>query len=256
MSDAPKVELTPKQIAAKGRELEQAKWDLPKKFQLTPDLLAKSDEEQARLAAAAALPFGSMSPQDAERARSVVIAENLRNTLDELKRQIGIALTTGKGNLEELREAVIAVRHQRAERLAICGRYDLATAEEPDPVYRDHYLAILEAVWREDDETCSCEDVRGSGEHANITVSRQYVVEEIWSLKHGAVVPLVKCNVCGHLNAVPVIPKQLQQQRALRAKALQLVGQPDAQGRVMSPEQAERTLTAQGHTAAKLLKAK
>lgn len=256
MSDTPKVELTPEQVAAKGREIEQAKWELPKKFQITKEMLAKSDEEQARLAAAAALPFGSMSPQDAERARSVVIAENLRNTLVDLRNQIGIAITTGEGNLEELREAVVAVRHQRAERLAIIGRYDLAAAEEPDPVFKAHYIEILEAVWRDDDEACSCEDVRGSGEHADITVPRHFIKEEIWSLKHSAVVPLVKCNVCGHLNAVPVIPRQLQRQRALRAKALQLVGQPDAQERVMSPEQAARTLTAQGHTAAKLLKSK
>lgn len=253
MSDKPKVELTPEQVAAMGRELEQAKWVLPARFSLTKEMLAKSDEEQARLAATMALPFGSMSPQDAERARAVVIAENLRNTLDDLQKQIGVAITTGEGNLEELREAVIAVKHQRAQYLATIGRYDLAAQIEPQKEYRDHYLAILEAVWRDDEEVCSCEDVRGSGEHANITVPRHFISEDIWSLRHSAVVSLVKCSVCGDMNAVPT-PKHLQQQRALRAKALQLVGQPDAQGRLLSPEQAARALTAQGHTADKLLK--
>jgi len=256
MSDAPKVELTPEQIAAMGRELEQSKWSLPAKFTLTKEMLAKSDEEQARLAAAAALPFGSMSPQDAERARSVVIAENLRNTLIDLRKQIGFALTTGEGNLGELREAVIAVRHQRAQYLATMGRYDLAITEETDPAYRARYLSILEAVYRDDAETCSCEDVRGSGEHTSVSITPLYVREEVFSIKHGQVVFLIACSSCPYLNAVPVIPERLQQQRALRAKALQLVGQPDAQGRVMPPEQAARTLTAQGHTAAKLLRAK
>lgn len=227
------------ELAARGRQIDEEVWRLPEKYRLTPKMLAESDAQQAELAKAANLPFGQMSPQDAERARSVVIAENLRTNLEQVRKLIAAAILSGQGDLKELQAIAVAIRHQRAERLAIIGRYDLAAGEEPDVTYRDRYLKILEAVWRDDEEWCDCPDHRGSGAHAGITVSRQHVVEEIWSMKHAAIMPLLRCGGCGTLNVAP-LPKHIRDQRLLRVRARQLVEK-------LNPTEAAVELTKHGH---------
>lgn len=253
------------QIAAQGRELSEAKWQLPKKFRLQSELLAlppeelkrrdpemaalwtRTQEEQAKLAEAAVSPFGQQTPQEMERARSVTIAENLRGTLNDLNNRISAAIISGQeGSLDELQKSRIAVKHALAERWAIVGRYDLAFSEEPDPVYRDHYLATLEAIWRDDSVWCQCDDHRGSGLHTDITVSKQYVKEEVWSLKEGRMVFLLACSGCPILNAVAVLPEHLRQQRSHRQRARSLAAN-------LSPEEAARVLSQRGHTTSKLL---
>lgn len=238
--------LTAEQIKSMGRELSEAKWELPERYRLTPELLAKSDAEQARLAAMSALPYGGMSPQDAERARSWTIIDSLRNTLSELERMIGEAVVTGREDLEELKESRQALRHRMAERLAIVGRYDLAAEIEPDPAYFDEYVRILEAVFREDDEWCDCGPLRGSGDYAQLEVSQQVVKGEVWSLKHDGVMMLLKCNACGFMN-VTSLPKHLRRQRELRARAHQVAGS-------LAPVDAAKELELRGHTTRQLLK--
>lgn len=250
---------TGQQIAAQGQALDAAKWELPKRYRLQSELLSlppeelkkrdpemfalweRTKEEQAKLAAAAALPYGQMSPQDAERARSVTIVKSLRATLADLNRRISAVILSGEErDLGELQAAKIAVRHQLAERWAIVGRYDLAAETEPDKAYRDEYLAILGAVWRDDSETCSCETVhRGSGEHSNISVPTTFVKADIFSLKHAKVVSLMKCP-CGFMNAIET-PAHIIKQRAGRARALQMA-------RHLSIDDAAVTLRAAGLT--------
>jgi hypothetical protein len=240
------TELTAEKLQAMGRELAEAKWELPERYRLTPEMLAKSDTEQTRLSAAAAMPYGGMSPQEVERARSWTIIGSLRDTLSELERSIGEALVEGRHDLEELQSSRVAVRHQLAERCAIVGRYDLAAEIEPDPVYRDEYLEILKAIWRDDDEWCNCGPLRGSGEHAHIAVSQQVVKAEVWSLRHDQVMMLLKCNCCGFLN-VTSMPEHLRRQRELRARARQVVSD-------MAPMDAAEELKRLGHTTRQLLK--
>lgn len=259
--------LSEQQVAAQGRELATAKWELPEKFRLTtafldlspeeqkkqnPELHAlweKTKDEQARLAALNASPHGRPSSQEIFRARSVQRAEEVRVTIERLSKQISdILVGNGEGDLVELQAAKLALRHRRAEQLALHGRFDLAATEEPDPQYRDHYLAILDAVWRDDSEVCDCSDVRGSGEHADITVPRHFVKEEVFSVKHGEVRPVIKCSRCGEMN-VTELPGHLREQRSHRAQAMKLVGK-------LSIEDAARVLTEKGHTAANLLRKK
>lgn len=240
-------ELSAEQIKAIGRELESGRWTLPERYRLTPEMLAECDADQKRLAAAAVLPYGGMSPLDIERVRSVVLAENLRVTLDELEKQISRVIVTGEGgDLEELRTSRRALRHSLAERLAITGRYDLAAEIEPESAYRDRYVAILDAVLREDDEWCNCGELRGSGEHVNLTVSQQVVDEEIFSIRHGQIMMLLKCNSCGFLN-VSSLPNHIANQRSLRARARQVAGS-------LSPAEAEQELSKRGHTSVRLLR--
>ena len=261
------VPLNEEQIVARGRELSEAKWHLPPRYRLTEELIAlppdefkKRDpqmfnlwqkvlEDEKRLAASAAMPFEQMSSQDTYRARAAQRAEEHRATIVNLDPQIGQALTTGEGDVAELQAAKLAIRTRRVEQLALLGRFDLAAQETPDPRLRDHYLAILDAVWRDDEgdgSWCECGDVHGSGEHANLTVSQQYIAEEVFSLKHGKVMPLLRCGGCGTLN-VAALPDHVRELRSHRVKALQTAGH-------LSPDDAAKKLVSVGHTGARLLK--
>lgn len=252
------------QLKERGRQFDAEKWHLPKRFRLQSELLAlpldelkerdpemfalweRTKKEQATLAVAAASPFGTMSPQDMERARSVTIAENLRDRLYGLNRLLSASIVSGGNDVDDLQVARIAVRHELAERQAVIGRYDLATENEPDPAYRDEYLAILEAIWRDDEETCDCGEHRGSGQQAEISVPQSYVKMDVFSLKHAKVVSLMKCNKCGFMNAVDT-PAEISRMRAHRARAQQLAGH-------LGPEEAGNLLRQRGHSTNGLMK--
>lgn len=259
--------LTEQQVAARGRELEQSKWHLPDRYRLDADLLAlppeelqkknpemfalwqRTQEEQKRMAEQFASPHARPSSQEIFRARSVQRAEELRNTIARIDQQIGQVLTGAiEGDLSELQSAKLALRHRRAENLAVHGRYDLAFEVEPEAAYRDHYLAILDAIYRDDDEHCGCGDIRGSGEHANLTVPSFNAKEDVWSLKHGRMITLMKCSMpgCGFMNAIDT-PAHVKTLRSHRARAHQLAGK-------LSPEDAFKLLSEKGHTTANLLK--
>ncbi len=259
----PDTPLNEQQIAAQGRALEQSKWRLPKQYELNAALLAlppdelkkkdpelfalwqkvQADEKQLREAAASG---ATLSSQDAFRARAAQRAEEHRVTIANLNKQIAEVIVNGaEGNLDELQAAKIAIRHRRAEQLALLGRFDLASQEEPDPVYRDRYLAILDAVMRDDGEWCDCSDLHGSGEHSHISVTRQHISEEVYSLKHAKVMPVIRCSGCGGLNVMDA-PKHLLQQRAHRVRAKQIAGD-------LLPVDAAERLRVKGHTTEKLI---
>lgn len=264
MSEEPP--LNEQQVAARGRELETVRWRLPARYELQAELLTlppnelkaknpemfalyqriQSDEKRLRESAASG---ATMSSQDTYRVRAAQRAEEHRATIATLNKQIAaIAFGGVEGNLDELQAAKSAIRQRRAEQLAILGRFDLAAQETPDPVFREHYIAILDAVMRNDEEHCGCPEIRGSGEYSKITVPSFNQKEEVYSIAHGRVVTLMSCSTCGFLNAIDT-PKHVLGQKAHRARAAQLVSG-------MAPEDAARTLSAKGHTAAKLLGAK
>lgn len=256
--------LSEQQIAEQGRALAEAKWELPKRYRLQADLLAlppaelqkkdpemyalweRTKDEQSRLAARFASPHARPSSQEIFRARSVQRAEEVRVAIERLDQQIGsILIGADEGDLAELQAAKLALKHKRAEFLAAHGRYDLAFQEEPNAQYREHYLSILDAVYRDDAEHCGCPDMRGSGEHANITVPSFNAKEDIWSLRHGRMITLMKCTKCDFLNAIDT-PQHVKNLRSHRANAARMAGK-------MSIEDAARVLTEQSHTTEKLL---
>jgi hypothetical protein len=264
-SDAPSEQ----QVAAKGRALEAARWELPKPFRLRRELLALPPEQlkekdpemyalwerikadEKRLAASMAMPFEQMPAQDIYRARAVQRSEEHKATIARLDKEIGQAIVVGGESLEALQATKRALRHRLAEQYALMGRYDLAAEAEPDPILCGHYLDILEAVWRDDDgdgSHCGCPPIRGSGEYADLTVPSWNQKEEIFSIKHGRVVTLMQCSnsKCGFMNAIDP-PAHILQQRRHRDRAMQMAGK-------MSPEDAAKTLRAAGHTTTKLLK--
>lgn len=265
MSNTPIID---PQVAAQGRSLSEAKWELPKRYRLQKDLLAlpieelrKKDPEMAALwertladekvLRESAASGATMSSQDAFRARAAQRAEEHRVTIANLDKQIAqVAFGGVEGNLDELQAAKIAIRHKRAESLAALGRFDLASQEEPDPAYRDRYMALLDAVMRDDGEHCGCPEIRGSGEHAKVTVPSWNQHEEVFSLKHGRIVTLMQCSQpgCGFMNAIDP-PRHVIEQRAHRARARQIAGH-------LTKEEAATTLTAKGFTTQKLISKK
>jgi hypothetical protein len=263
VSDTPVID---PQVAAQGRSLEAARWELPAKYRLTASLLELPPEElkekdpemyalwqrvqaDEKLLREAAASGATMSSQDAFRARAAQRAEEHRVTIANLDKQIAqVAFGGIEGNLDELQAAKIAIRHRMAEQLAILGRFDLAAASEPDPVFRDRYMGLLDAVMRNDSEWCDCGDLHGSGEWSHISVTRQHIAEEVYSLKHARVMPVIRCSGCGGLNVMDA-PKHLLQQRAHRARARQIAGH-------LSKEEATIALTAKGLTTQKLISKK
>jgi len=259
--------ISEQEVAARGAEMEREPWTLParyaldpKKLALPPEELQKEDpelylrwqkiqEQQKLWKQQANEPFTRPSVQDVFRAQSVQIAEELAKLIERLKEERDKAVTgSGDGDPSELQGAILALRERRAHALSLHGRYDLAVEVEPRPEHKELYLAILEAVWRDDEEDCKCEDVRGSGEHSKLIIPKHTIKDEIFSVKHGRVVFLRQCSRCGFLNVVTEVDQRLMKMRGHRSQAAALV----TSG--MSPTDAHRVLANRGHTTAELLK--
>jgi len=165
------------------------------------------------------------------------MVEHLKKDLERVSLQVTEILTVdgeAPPQLQELQDARHHIAARLAEAYASIGRFDLAAEIEPREETRAEYVEILEAINRPDDEWCSC----GPG--------RDYVLRDVLSLRHGRVMTARRCGGCKLLN-VTGLPPHIAEQRAHRAKAHALVA-----GK--SPEEAKAVLTAQGHTAEKLIK--
>lgn len=99
-------------------------------------------------------------------------------------------------------------RHQReqyAEALAITGQYEKAAAVTQDPDKKKEWKTAWKAVWREDSDSCDCEDtetvVMEKGKPKKIKLSPKFVVKRIFSHKHNDFVNLEACNKCHFKNA-------------------------------------------------------
>lgn len=123
-----------------------------------------------------------------------------------------------------------------AESLAACGNYDEALLVLPRHRIdlRREYEAAQKAIDRDDNERCGpeCEEVFAG---TPSVVTRERVVNYVWSRRHGALVPLIACTSCGALNARPA-DGALADQIAARSRAVGL-----AHGK--RPDEIRRVLT-------------
>lgn len=110
-------------------------------------------------------------------------------------------------------------RLQLAESLANQGKFRQATnvAEKLDQEYARHYRRLAKAVDRDDSETCDCatktitadeRNARGQAVTTEIEVPNEYVAAEVFSEKHGKIMPVVVCAICGKRN-VRDLPEKL-----------------------------------------------
>lgn len=101
--------------------------------------------------------------------------------------------------------------HERAEALAVLGRFDEAAAL--GTAKSEFYQKVWNAVWADDEERCNCSqiavrtkvakditDENAGLDTKEIVVRHTYVVRPVFSVKHGQEFPLVACNACGYLN--------------------------------------------------------
>lgn len=210
------------------------KWSLPQNLQITdPKVLAQAEQMQKELAARANSPFANLSVQDHARVRAIRIVDELKENLSYIEKQLGGAITKG-GDDESLKKAKLSVLRQLAEQYAVVGRFDLAAQLHPDQAHKDEYVSILEAINRDDSETCQC----GPG--------RDYVEKDVWSFRHNRTVSIIKCTGCGLRNAKD-LPKHLLEQRNHRSKAAMLTAN-------MTPSEAAERLNREGHTTKNLIK--
>lgn len=202
---------------------ENERWSLPESLDLnkSPELLAKTLEWQRELHVRANSPFARLSPQEHARAQAMRMIPDLQNSLNSIADDEESALEGKK-----------VLQSRLAEAYAQTGRYDLAASIDPRPAHRDEWQSVMEAVVRDDDESCQC------------APGKEVVELDVFSVKHNRVMSLIKCSGCG-LRNVKVIPRELAQQRAHRVKAAELVGN-------AAPNDAAAILRAAGHTTERL----
>jgi hypothetical protein len=224
----------------------EEKWLLPPKFRLdTPERLAAADAAQAELAKKINSPFVQATPEERERGRAArLVAEHkaTAEVLASLIKTYGAQSRPQKRRQRELsaaRAALPVVLSQLAEAHAAVGHFRLAAECEPDRKLKAYYLRVWRAIWRDDGHWCACPKTTAGHTQA-------FVKQDIYSIRHERVMPLMKCAGCNCLNVAPLKP-ELAEQRAHRRAAVALT-------RGLAPEDAKKVLTQRGHTAKELLK--
>lgn len=193
------------------------KWTLPLRLQInSPEALEKAEAFQKQLAQKANSPFARLSPQEQERINAARMVDHLSTDLVRIDDELA------KQENKELREGRYAIASRLAEAYATLGRFDMAAEVDPREAHKAEHLAILEAINR---EPTKCECAPG----------KSFIKRET---PHGI---LIACSGCKTLSLVQVIPKDLADQRAMRAKAQSMVAG-------MAPDEASKTLKAAGHT--------
>jgi hypothetical protein len=222
----------------------RGRWELPTALQLTsPEKLAEAEAAQRDLARTSPSPFANLSPASAARGRAARVIPELEDALKRVEKQMGRVFTAGGAeSFEELQEAQKVIWRQLAEAHAATGRFDRAAHYEYDPAEKYRYQRIWRAVWRRDDYFCGCPPT-------NAGHPQFFVVADIFSVKHGREMVLVKCGACKCLNVTTnrEVLKPLQEQRAHRKAAAALVGG-------AAPADAAKTLRIRNHTTRELLK--
>lgn len=209
-----------------------------------PTRLAEADERQRELARKVQSPHASLTPEERERERAArLVTEHKANAelLQSLIATYGAQTRPQRRQRRELaaaREALPAVLRQLAEAYAACGKFFLAAEVEPDRKQRAWYLRVHRAIWREDGHWCSCPPTTAGH-------TRAFVKQDIYSIRHERVMPLMKCAGCNCLNVAPLKP-ELAAQRAHRREAAALVAG-------MLPEDGKKVLIQRKHTTRDLL---
>lgn len=175
-------------MSEKSEQSFDTAWHLPKKFAISPELLAQNDARQKEWRESFG-SFAQASPRQRARSRALLTRDNYE--------------ATGKDHLlpDQLAEL--------AEAYAELGRFDIAAETSLTPAMRGHYAEIWEAVLRDEADWC---------EHPE---QHQYAERDVFSVKLDADVHLLRCNICGLRNVAP-LPDHIAKGREKRARAREL----------------------------------
>lgn len=138
-----------------------------------------------------------LSPAEQERVRALILEPDLRKQLKET-----VDKRTSQGRKDKTH-----LRARLADNLAKQGRFEEAADIHPDNTEAQFYAEVWKAVWRKTEILCQCspEKVRLQGKL--LTIPNFQVLKEIYSVKEGRNVPLLKCTCCGFLNARDLTPE-------------------------------------------------
>jgi len=214
-------------------------WFLPAALDLlkNPSRAKDAREWQAQLAARTISPLSNAGPNNLEMARAVRMIEHLQQDYNRVTVEIGAALVTGEAgaNIGELQDARASLAQRIAECLVTIGDYEGAAKIDPREGQRQVYRDIQAAIERDDSEFCSCPP------------GKDFVRDEVYSVRHGRKMPLRACGGCGTMN-VASLPDHLARRMGHEERARRLVSG-------LSPADAARKLRSIGHTSNELLKA-
>lgn len=196
MSDAPDVQ------QATFQHPDGTKFSIGDKgahLQLTEERLEEARENQKRWEGQSTSPYLGVSPQMASYLRAVrelpnLLAQHEKNPTAILSQRIAESYAT-QGMLEDA--LVFAA-----------------------PAYRAQYRLLAHAIERLDDEDCGPEcDTKFEANPALLT--KDTLAGWQFSPKHGKLMPVIRCAVCGSLNVKP-LPEKLASQMDTRVKAREL----------------------------------
>lgn len=190
-----------------------APWTLPEKL-LSKEHLEQSAALQKELAVRVNSPFASKTAKDIEMFNARILIKEL----------------------EAYPKLNPVSREYLAESCASIGEYKKAASITKNKAHKKRRLELWEAVWKDDEDSCQCEDRK----FGDTLVNNESVSEDVFSLKHLKIMPAVRCSNCGDLNVKP-LPGRIAKERGLRKQAISQVSG-------MKPEDAKAQLIANGHT--------
>lgn len=172
------------------------KYDLPAEL-LTKERLEAAALEQRRLAEVVNSPYSGKSPQDIQRFNAGIVVRETEAML--------LAIP--------LKKLSQPTREQYAEALAEIGHFEHAAKVTKNKDRRKDYKSIWKAILKDDTERCKCLKTDFNGVRKN----NLFAELEVWSLKHGRRMPLIRCNICGHRN-VKNLPESIAKEREIRQR--------------------------------------
>jgi hypothetical protein len=171
--------------------LEQALQGISNRY--TPEERAK--DEAARVNRIGALKLG-LDPNSYEQRIA-----RARQQIEGIVEQIVMLAAAPDSELKTSR--LLTAQKRLAELLAESGDLEMAGHVSPDSKQTAWFDALLDAIEKDNAESCDCTDARifDASKNQELTAPVRTVIATIPSLKHGRLMTVERCSNCGFLNA-------------------------------------------------------
>lgn len=184
--------------------------NLPSFLQVTEEQIRVSNEIQERARQAM---YGRVkaTQEEARLIRGISTERAVRAQLETLR-----VHSPRRGRADRVREQL----GRLAEALADQGRYAEAAKFHPVKHRQQEFAAVQQAIDKDDGASCGCpefKDVKDPLSNATLRIPQVNKVEDVFSPKHGRMMPLVRCE-CGDLNVKP-LPQVLARRESLSVTA-------------------------------------
>lgn len=213
-----------------------------KHLQLTAERLAESAQNQADWNNS---PHLTISPGMAH------VHKARREALEWLQAARSVELELHQDHTKQERKEIQSRYNHLltllAEALATCGNYGEALMVLPKHRVdlRCEFERIYGAIERPDDERCG-EECKRKFDADPTKVTQESVEKYVFSIKHGRLVPVIRCSSCGEVNA-RLAEGDLAKQIEARSRAVELT-------KGKRPEDVPRILTEAGLTSKQIFK--